>query len=88
MLDSDARRIITLLTDFGTSDGYVAAVKGVVLGVNPNATLVDVTHEVRPQDVAGAAFLWRRRPRTSPRARFIWRWWTPGLARTGVRCCS
>ena len=57
MLDSDARRIITLLTDFGTSDGYVAAVKGVILGINPNATLVDVTHEVRPQDVAGAAFL-------------------------------
>ena len=57
MPDSDARRIITLLTDFGTSDGYVVAVKGVILGINPNATLVDVTHEVRPQDVAGAAFL-------------------------------
>ena len=57
MPDSGARRIITLLTDFGTADGYVAAVKGVILGISPNASLVDLTHEVGPQDVAGAAFL-------------------------------
>ena len=66
MPDSDARRIITLLTDFGTSDGYVAAVKGVILGINPNATLVDVTHEVGPQDVAGAAFLLAQAARHFP----------------------
>jgi S-adenosylmethionine hydrolase len=48
--------IITLLTDFST-DGYVAAMKGVILGINPQATLVDVSHEVPPQDVRHAAFV-------------------------------
>ena len=49
--------IITLLTDFGMADGYVAAMKAVILGVFPAARLVDVTHEVRPQDVLAARFL-------------------------------
>ncbi len=48
---------ITLLTDFGTSDYYVVAVKGVLLRRAPGATLVDVTHEVAPGDVEGAAWL-------------------------------
>lgn len=48
--------IVTLLTDFGTADYFVAAMKGVVLGRAPGARLVDVTHEVPPQDVAAAAF--------------------------------
>jgi len=52
-----ARRIITLLTDFGLRDSYVAAMKGVILGLNPEAVLVDVTHEVPPQDIASGAFL-------------------------------
>ena len=50
-------RLLTFLTDFGTSDAYVAAVKGVVLGVNPYLTIVDITHDVAPQDVPAAAFL-------------------------------
>jgi S-adenosylmethionine hydrolase len=49
--------IITLTTDFGTSDSYVAAMKGVILGVAPQARIVDISHEVKPQDVAGAAYL-------------------------------
>jgi len=49
--------IITLLTDFGLADGYVAAMKGVILGLNPQATLVDVTHEVPPQDIGHAAYV-------------------------------
>jgi len=49
--------IITLLTDFGMDDSYVAAVKGVVLGINPAATIVDITHSVRPQDIPEAAFI-------------------------------
>lgn len=49
--------VVTLLTDFGTADGYVAAMKGVILGINPSAVLVDVTHEVAPQDVRGGAFV-------------------------------
>lgn len=47
--------IIALLTDFGTRDHYVAAMKGVILGICPAATLVDITHEIAPQDVPGAA---------------------------------
>jgi len=60
------RRIITLLTDFGTADGYVAEVKGVLLSRAPEATVVDVSHEVAPHDVdAGRLALaryWRRFP--------------------------
>ena len=49
--------IITLTTDFGTGSPYVAAIKGVILSINPTATLVDVTHEVRPQDVRHGALV-------------------------------
>jgi len=51
--------MITLTTDFGTSDGYVAAMKGVMLSIHPEARLVDVTHEIEPQDVMEAAFVLR-----------------------------
>ncbi|MDB5388605.1 MAG: hypothetical protein JWM11_4251 [Planctomycetaceae bacterium] len=46
-----AASLITLLTDFGVQDTYVAQMKGVILGLNPNATIVDVTHAIAPQDV-------------------------------------
>lgn len=49
--------IITLLTDFGNADGYVAAMKGVILGIMPHARLIDITHEVPPQEVAAGAFI-------------------------------
>lgn len=49
--------IVTLLTDFGTRDAYVAAMKGVLLRIAPEATLVDISHEVPPQGVAEAAYL-------------------------------
>jgi len=49
--------IITLLTDFGLVDGYGAAMKGVILTLNPQATIVDVTHEVPPQDVGYGAYI-------------------------------
>jgi S-adenosylmethionine hydrolase len=49
--------IITLLTDFGQRDGYVAAMKGVMLGLHPAATLIDLSHEVDPQNVQAGAFL-------------------------------
>ena len=49
--------IITLTTDFGTGSPYVAAVKGVVLSINPAVTLVDVTHDVRAQDVRHGALI-------------------------------
>jgi S-adenosyl-L-methionine hydrolase (adenosine-forming) len=49
------RPIIALLTDFGLRDHYVAAMKAVALGICPDVTFVDITHEIAPQDVAGAA---------------------------------
>ncbi len=49
-------RVITLLTDFGTTDYFVGAVKGVILSVNPHALLVDITHDVTPHDIEEAAF--------------------------------
>ena len=47
---------ITLLTDFGLRDGYVAAMKGVILSIAPTAKLVDLTHLIPPQDVLAARF--------------------------------
>lgn len=49
--------LLTLLTDFGLDDYYVAAVKGTVLRLAPGAAIVDVAHTVPPGDVAAAAFL-------------------------------
>jgi len=48
--------VISLLTDFGTGDYFVGAVKGAILSVNPSAVIVDITHEIPPQDVAAGAF--------------------------------
>ncbi|HYJ46468.1 MAG TPA: SAM-dependent chlorinase/fluorinase, partial [Pyrinomonadaceae bacterium] len=48
--------LITLLTDFGTADYFVGAMKGVILSINPDARIVDITHEVPPQDVLSGAF--------------------------------
>ncbi len=47
--------LITLLTDFGTADGYVGAMKGVIASLAPSARVVDVTHDILPGDVRGAA---------------------------------
>lgn len=52
--------LITLTTDFGTCDAYVAAMKGVILSLTPGARLVDVTHSVQPQDVMGAGWVLRQ----------------------------
>jgi S-adenosylmethionine hydrolase len=47
--------VITLLTDFGTSDSYVAQMKGIILTRAPGVRIVDVTHEIPPQDTFRAA---------------------------------
>ncbi len=52
--------IVALMTDFGTRDHYVAAMKGVILQVNPKAVLVDITHEIEPQQITEAAFILRQ----------------------------
>lgn len=60
------RPIITLLTDFGTADGYVAEVKGVLYSVAPEVAIVDLSHDIPPQDVESGrlavARYWRRFP--------------------------
>jgi len=48
--------MIALLTDFGTADYFVGSVKGVILSINPRATLVDITHDIPPQDIEAGAF--------------------------------
>lgn len=53
-------KIITLTTDFGQADGYVGAMKGVILGLAPAARLVDLSHEVAPQDIRQAAHILRQ----------------------------
>ena len=58
--------IVTLTSDFGTRDGYAAAMKGVLLTISPESTVVDVSHDVPPQDIGHGAFVigatWRYFP--------------------------
>ena len=49
--------IVTLITDFGLSDGYVGMMKGVVLAISPQAQIVDITHDIEPGNVRSAAFV-------------------------------
>lgn len=49
--------VITLTTDFGIEDAYVGVMKGVILGLNPQATIVDLCHHIEPQNVLQAGFL-------------------------------
>jgi S-adenosylmethionine hydrolase len=49
--------VITLLTDFGTADEYVGVMKGVMLSICPSVTVVDITHQIEPQDIEQAAYL-------------------------------
>ncbi len=60
--------IITLLTDYGTRDYYLAAVKGVICSLAPEARIVDITHEIEPFNVAQAAFVLRQ----------VWPWFPSG----------
>jgi hypothetical protein len=52
--------IITLTTDFGTADGYVGAMKGRILTINRGAAVVDISHEVLPQNILHGAWCLRR----------------------------
>ncbi len=49
--------IITLLTDFGEINGFVGTMKGVILSINPEAKIVDISHEIPAQDVEAGAFI-------------------------------
>ena len=50
-----ARPIITLTTDYGTNDHLVGTLKGVILKINPDVTIVDITHDVTPYDLLDGA---------------------------------
>jgi len=56
-IPASAEAIITLTTDFGIDDAYVAAMKGVILDINPGATIVDISHSIEPQDIRQGAFV-------------------------------
>jgi len=49
--------VITILSDFGCHDEYVGVMKGVILSVCPGVSIVDITHQIDPQDIAQAAYL-------------------------------
>lgn len=50
------RHIITLLSDFGDRDVYVGVMKGVIAGINPQLQVIDLTHQIPPQNIAAARF--------------------------------
>ncbi|MBI3590247.1 MAG: SAM-dependent chlorinase/fluorinase [Candidatus Melainabacteria bacterium] len=52
-------RLITLTTDFGNSDPFVGIMKGVILDIYPNAKIVDLTHNISPQNIRQASFILR-----------------------------
>jgi S-adenosylmethionine hydrolase len=68
------RPLITLTTDFGLSDHFVAAMKGVIYGICPGAEIVDVTHELRAYEVTEAAFTFGE----------AWRWFPKGTVHVAV----
>ncbi len=51
--------LITLTTDFGYRDPFVGIVKGVIAGVNPNARVIDLSHDIPPQDITAGALVLR-----------------------------
>lgn len=58
--------VITLTTDFGTSDPFVGIMKGVIAGISPGANVIDITHEIAPYDILEGAYViaqaWRHFP--------------------------
>lgn len=61
------RNIITLITDFGTEAGYLGAVKGVILKINPEVQIADISHQVKPFDVWEGAFMLKNSYRFFPK---------------------
>src|SRR6266851_3337280 len=57
MLQPHPRPVIALLTDFGTGDGDVGVMKGVIAGITPDVHIIDITHDVAPQNIASGAWI-------------------------------
>ncbi len=66
-MDSKRPALIVLLTDFGVQDEYVGVMKGVISAINPEARTIDLSHEVRPQDILEAGFILYRSYRFFPK---------------------
>ncbi len=77
--------IVTLTTDFGPADGYVAAVKGVLLTMAPGVTLVDITHHVPAQSVLGGAYVLSTAYNTFPAGSIHLVVVDPGVGGSGAR---
>jgi S-adenosyl-L-methionine hydrolase (adenosine-forming) len=69
-----SRPVITLLTDFGRVDPYVGMMKGVIAEISPEANVVDITHDVPPQDIRTGAFFLER----------AFRYFAPGTVHVAV----
>jgi hypothetical protein len=65
--DPQSPAIVTLTTDFGVGSRYVAAMKGVILSINPHAQIVDISHAVAHRDIRGGALVIAETARWFPR---------------------
>ncbi len=74
MKDGARSRIITLLTDFGEEDWFVAAMKGVIVTLAPKVRIIDISHQVPPGDLRRGALVWR----------CVYRFFPPGTVHLGV----
>ena len=83
--DDNCTGTIALLTDFGNDDYFVGAMKGVILSINPQAAIVDITHNVRPQDIRSAAFTLSACRRDFPAGTIFVAVVDPGVGRNGGR---
>ena len=80
--------IVTMLSDFGIRDTYVAQMKGVTLSIAPGAMIIDLTHEISPQDVIEERSNWPQRGNRSRRGPRMSRWSIRESARRGERLRS
>lgn len=72
--DLQSPAIVTLTTDFGVGSRFVAAMKGVILSINPHVKIVDISHAVAPQDIRGGAIVLAE----------TCRWFPPGTIHVAV----
>jgi len=75
--------IVTLTTDFGLQDHYVGAMKGVILGICPQAQIVDISHEVKPFQISEGAFLLAQAYSCFPPKTCTSPWWIRAWAPLG-----
>ena len=78
------RPVIALLSDFGTRDHYAGTMKGVMLGICPDVTFVDITHDIPPHDVTDGALQLAAACRYFPPAPSSWRSSIPASAAPAV----